>query len=47
MHARAPRPDNRDAAATPALSWPSVAAALLAGVGAVVLVSWVGTHLVS
>ncbi|WP_200340162.1 hypothetical protein [Rhodovibrio sodomensis] len=46
MHATAAKPKNSAPAQPPALPWPSVVAALLAGIGGLALVSWVGTHLV-
>ena len=44
MHA--PAPETGGSKAPLALPWSAVVAALLAGVGALVTVSWVGTHLV-
>ncbi|MDZ7713582.1 MAG: hypothetical protein U5L06_10920 [Rhodovibrio sp.] len=44
MHAPAPKTGHQYA--TSGVPWSAVVAALLAGVGALVLVSWVGTHLV-
>jgi hypothetical protein len=46
MHAPATKPDTRDQAQPPALPWPSVVVALVAGVGGLALVSWVGTYMV-
>ena len=46
MQARAAKPDTANHAQPPALPWPSVVVALIAGIGGLALVSWVGTHLV-
>lgn len=46
MPAPVTKPDTREQAQQPALPWSSVVVALLAGIGGLALLSWVGTHLV-
>ena len=46
MQAPAAKSDTRDQGEQPALPWSSVVVALIAGVGGLALLSWVGTHLV-
>jgi hypothetical protein len=46
MQAPAAKPDTRDQGQQPALPWSAVVVALVAGIGGLALLSWVGTHLV-